>query len=162
MQNLVYLNDHLIVYFHSVNLIASCFSLFVVGKRCIRHLLVGVRLLAQTHVPFFFFFFFFFKGSRVMVTSFPFYIYLAYILFSLRTMPHFISLYYTSPCHILCSISHVHASTCTFFHVTYSTLLVLAWLLHALIYCLYGMGLLNKCCCRINLKVIKMKANYKA
>ena len=36
------------------------------------------------------------------------------------------------------------------------------WVLFALMCCLHGKGLLNKCCCRINPKVIQMKANRKA
>ena len=60
-------------------------------------------------------------------------------------------------CHILCSISHVLASTHIFFHVIYSILFQRSWLLHVLIYCLFGKGLLHKCCCRINPRVIQIK-----
>jgi hypothetical protein len=43
------------------------------------------------------------------------------------------------------------------FHINY-----LHCVLFALIHCLHGKGLLNKCCCRINPKVIQMKASHKA
>jgi hypothetical protein len=65
-------------------------------------------------------------------------------------------------CHILCSISHVHASTCILFHVLSFHIISLHCVLFALIYCLHGKGLLNKCCCQINPKVIQMKASRKA
>ena len=74
--------------------------------------------------------------------------------------------------HVICfALSHMHMHLHyihRFFHMSYPMLLLsshiisLHCVLFALICCLHGKGLLNKCCCRINLKVIQMKVSCKA
>ena len=53
-------------------------------------------------------------------------------------------------------------TTRTIFHMLSFHIISLYCVLRTLIYFLYGKGLLNKCCCRINPKVIQMKVSRKA
>jgi hypothetical protein len=75
--------------------------------------------------------------------------------------PHFICLALS---HMLTHLYYIHR----FFCMSYSMSLLSShsisfyWVLFALICCFHGKGLLNKCCCRINPKVIQMKASRKA
>ena len=56
---------------------------------------------------------------------------------------------------------HLHC-TCTFFHMLSFHITSLHCVFFALINCLHVKGLLNKCLCQINPKVIQMKVSRKA
>ena len=100
---------------------------------------------------------------HMLITSFP--IVLPHVIcLALSHMP--MHLYYIHRfSHMPTHLYYIHRLS----HVPYSMLLLpshiislYSWLLHALIYCLYGKGLLNNCYCQINPKVIQMKDNHKA